>query len=118
MIHAGIYYPAGSAKARLCVARPRLLYAYAAARGVPHRRLGKIIVATEPAQAAALDGIAAAARGQRRRRPARRSAAGELAALEPALRGVAGLLSPSTGIIDSHALMLSLQGEAEDSWRR
>ena len=90
-----------------------MLYAYAAARGVPHRRLGKIIVASEPAQAAALDGIAAAARanGVDDLRPLDAS---DLAALEPALRGVAGLLSPSTGIIDSHALMLSLQGEAED----
>ena len=113
MIHAGIYYPAGSTKARLCVTGRRMLYAYAAARGVPHRRLGKIIVASEPAQAAALEAIAAAARanGVDDLRPLDR---GALAALEPALRGVAGLLSPSTGIVDSHALMLSLQGEAED----
>ena len=113
VIHAGLYYPAGSAKARLCRVGKGLLYAYAAARGVPYRRLGKIIVASEPAQAAALDGIAAAARanGVDDLRPLDAS---DLAALEPALRGVAGLLSPSTGIIDSHALMLSLQGEAED----
>ena len=113
VIHAGIYYPKGSAKARLCVRGREMLYAYCAARGVPHRRLGKIIVATEDAQAGALSGIAAAAAGNgvddlRALGPA------ELRALEPALRGVAGLLSPSTGIVDSHALMLSLQGELED----
>jgi len=113
VIHAGIYYPGGSAKAALCVRGKALLYEYCAARGVPHRRLGKIIVATEPAQEGQLAAIRAAA-----------VANGvedlgfldgrDLAALEPDLRGVAGLMSPSTGIIDSHALMLSYQGEAED----
>ena len=113
VIHAGIYYPKGSAKARLCVRGKHLLYAYCAARGVPHRRLGKIIVATEPGQADQLAGIAAAAAGNGvdDMRPLDRA---ELGALEPGLRGVAGLLSPSTGIVDSHALMLSLQGELED----
>jgi L-2-hydroxyglutarate oxidase LhgO len=113
VIHAGIYYPRGSAKARLCVAGRDRLYAYAASRGVPHRRLGKIIVAAEPAQAAALEGIAAAAaaNGAGELLPLGRA---DLARLEPALRGAAGLLSPMTGIVDSHALMLSLLGEAED----
>jgi L-2-hydroxyglutarate oxidase LhgO len=80
---------------------------------VPHRQIGKIIVATEAAQEGQLAGIAAAAaaNGVDDLRPL---AAAELRAMEPALRGVAGLLSPSTGIIDSHALMLSLQGELED----
>jgi L-2-hydroxyglutarate oxidase LhgO len=114
VIHAGIYYPRGSAKARLCLRGRALLYAYCAARGVPHRRVGKIIVATEPAQEPALAGIAAAAaaNGVDDLRPL---GARELAGLEPSLRGVAGLLSPSTGIVDSHALMLSLQGELEDA---
>jgi L-2-hydroxyglutarate oxidase LhgO len=114
VIHAGIYYPQGSAKARLCVRGKALLYAYCAARGVPHRRLGKIIVATDPAQEDALAGIAAAAarNGVDDLQPLGR---GDLAALEPALRGVAGLFSPSTGIIDSHALMLAYQGELEDA---
>jgi L-2-hydroxyglutarate oxidase LhgO len=113
VIHAGIYYPRGSAKARLCVAGRDRLYAYCARRGVPHRRLGKIIVAAAPEQAAALEGIAAAAaaNGAGALEPLSRR---DLARLEPALRGWAGLLSPMTGIVDSHALMLSLLGEAED----
>jgi len=113
VIHAGIYYPRGSAKAALCVAGRDRLYAYCEARGVPHRRTGKIIVATEPAQAAALEGIAAAAAANGAGVLEPLDAAG-LARLEPALRGTAGLFSPATGIIDSHALMLSYQGEAED----
>lgn len=113
VIHAGIYYPAGSAKADFCVRGKDMLYAYAAARGVPHRRLGKIIVATAPEQEAALAGIVAAAgaNGVTDLEPLDRAA---LARLEPGLRGVAGLLSPSTGIIDGHALMLSLRGGIED----
>lgn len=114
VIHAGIYYPQGSAKARLCVEGRRMLYAYAAAHGVPHRRIGKIIVATEPEQEGQLDGIAAAAAANGVE--AMRFLSGpELAAMEPALRASAGLLSGSTGIIDSHALMLSLEGEIEDA---
>ena len=113
VIHAGIYYPQDSAKARLCVRGKHLLYAYCAARGVPHRRLGKIIVATDPEQEGALAGIRAkaAANGVPDLEPLD---AADLNRMEPALRGVAGLLSPSTGIVDSHSLMLSLQGEAED----
>jgi L-2-hydroxyglutarate oxidase LhgO len=113
VIHAGIYYPRGSAKARLCLRGKHLLYDYCAARGVPCRRLGKIIVAAEAAQRPALEAAQAAARGNGVEDLAPLEA-GDLARLEPALRGVAGLLSPSTGIVDSHALMLSYQGEAED----
>jgi L-2-hydroxyglutarate oxidase LhgO len=113
VIHAGIYYPAGSAKAEFCVRGREMLYAYAESRGVPHRRLGKIIVATEAAQVPRLAGIAAAAaaNGAGDLVPLDRA---DLARLEPALAGVAGLLSPATGIVDGHALMLSLQGEIED----
>lgn len=112
VIHAGLYYPLGSLKARLCIAGRDRLYAYCSERGIPHARCGKLIVATSPAQEAALANIAEGAR---------RCGAGELIpltaadahALEPALRCTAALLSPSTGIIDSHALMLALLGDAE-----
>jgi L-2-hydroxyglutarate oxidase LhgO len=111
VIHAGIYYPKGSMKARLCVRGRDMLYAYLAERGVPHARPGKIIVATDEGQAGQLAGIAAAARGNGVELTP--LAAADLAALEPSLNGVAGLLSPFTGIVDSHAYMLALQGEAE-----
>ena len=86
----------------------------ARAHGVPHRRIGKIIVATSAEQEGELAGIAAAAaaNGVDDLRPL---GTAELRAMEPALRGVAGLLSPSTGIIDSHALMLAYRGELEDA---
>lgn len=113
VIHAGIYYPRGSAKAAMCVRGKALLYEYCAARGVAHKRLGKIIVASDTAQLGALEGIAAAARGNGVGDLAMLERS-DLARLEPTLNGIAGLLSPSTGIIDSHAYMLSLQGEAED----
>lgn len=93
VIHAGIYYPRGSAKARLCVRGKEMLYAYCASRGVPHKRLGKIIVATDPRQTGDLEGIVAkaAANGVTDLEPLDR---GDLARMEPALRGEAGLLSP------------------------
>jgi L-2-hydroxyglutarate oxidase LhgO len=112
VIHAGIYYPEGSLKARLCVEGKQLLYDYAAERGLPHRRCGKLIVATAPAQVAQLEAIAAKARA---------NGVGDLVlltreqarAMEPQLECLAALHSPSTGIVDSHALMLSLQGDLE-----
>ena len=113
VIHAGIYYPAASAKARLCVRGKELLYAHCESRGVPHRRIGKIIVATGPGQFGALDAAQAAARGNGVEDLTPLDAA-DLARLEPDLVGAAGLLSPSTGIVDSHALMLGYLGEAED----
>jgi L-2-hydroxyglutarate oxidase LhgO len=112
VIHAGIYYAAGSLKARLCVAGRQRLYAYCAERGIAHRRCGKLIVATSDAQGQQLGRIAAAAtaNGVDDLQALSRDAA---RALEPALECTAALLSPSTGIIDSHALMLSLLGDAE-----
>ena len=112
VIHAGIYYAAGSLKARLCVAGRRMLYAYCAERGIGHRRCGKLIVATRDDQFARLDGIAAAARSNGVD-DLQFLSRNEARALEPALECTAALLSPSTGIIDSHALMLSLLGDAE-----
>jgi len=112
VIHAGIYYPSGSLKARLCVRGKELLYAYAAQRGVGHSRCGKLIVAGTPEQEAELDGIAAraAANGVA---DLRRLTGAEARALEPQLHCRAALLSPSTGIVDSHGLMLALQGDLE-----
>ncbi len=114
VIHAGIYYPRGSLKARLCVQGKAMLYAYCAARGIPHRRCGKLIVATSEAQLAQLQALVAqaAANGVDDLIPLTREQA---RALEPELECVAAVQSPSTGIVDSHALMLSLQGDIENA---
>ncbi len=114
VIHAGIYYPAGSLKARLCVQGKQMLYAYCAERGVAHQRLGKLIVATSPEQVQQLDGIVAkaAANGVH---DLQKLTAAQAQALEPALSCEAALLSPSTGVIDSHGLMLNLQGDMENA---
>lgn len=112
VIHAGIYYPAGSLKARLCVAGRALLYEYCAGRGIAYRRCGKLIVAANEAQREQLHRIAAAA-ATNGVDDLRRLTRDEARSLEPALECTAALLSPSTGIIDSHALMLSLLGDAE-----
>ena len=112
VVHAGLYYPPGSLKARLCVRGRQLLYAYAEARGVPHRRCGKLIVATNDAEIAALDVIAARARAAGVDN-LRRLEGTEARALEPQLHCVAALLSPSSGIVDSHALMTALLADAE-----
>ena len=113
VIHAGIYYPTGSLKARSCVAGKRQLYAYCAEHGVAHSRCGKLIVATDRAQEATLEQIRAkaAANGVD---DLEWLSADAVRDLEPEVRCTAALLSPSTGIIDSHALMLAFQGEAED----
>jgi L-2-hydroxyglutarate oxidase LhgO len=112
VIHAGIYYPAGSLKAHACVAGRELLYAYCAERGVPHKRLGKLIVACEESELALLDGIRARALANGVD-DLEFIGANALRGIEPALTALGGLVSPSTGIIDSHALMLAYQGDAE-----
>ncbi|WP_368646528.1 NAD(P)/FAD-dependent oxidoreductase [Castellaniella ginsengisoli] len=112
VIHAGLYYPRGSLKARLCVQGRQALYDYCASHGIAHRRCGKLIVATDDAQIDALRRIAAAADANGVR-DLRRLDAAQAQAREPALRCVAALESPSTGIIDSHSLMLALQGDLE-----
>ncbi len=112
VIHAGIYYPPGSLKARLCVEGRRRLYDYCAAHGVPYRRTGKLIVAATPAQAAQLDPIAARAHANGVSDLYKTDRAGARR-FEPELECSAALVSPSTGIIDSHALMLALRGDAE-----
>ncbi len=113
VIHAGLYYPTGSARARLCAPGRRLLYAFCASHGVPHRKCGKLIVATRDDELAGLAAIQAQGRangveglelidGAAARR------------LEPALSCTAALHSPETGIIDSHAYMTALRGDLED----
>ncbi len=114
VIHAGIYYRSGSLMARMCVAGKQALYRYCRDQGIPHRNCGKLIVATTAKETEKLAAIKAHAEangvvdmqtldGQAAR------------ALEPALHCEAALLSPSTGIIDSHAYMLALRGNAEDA---
>ncbi|MBL8353030.1 MAG: NAD(P)/FAD-dependent oxidoreductase [Burkholderiaceae bacterium] len=112
VIHAGIYYPTGSLRAQLCVRGKALLYDFCASRGVDHQRCGKLIVATEPGELAALDRLLATAIANGVTDLQRLSAA-EARALEPALHCVGALLSPSTGIVDSHGLMLALLGDAQ-----
>lgn len=114
VIHAGIYYPAGSLMARLCVQGRRMLYAYCAERGVGHARCGKLIVATDETEDERLHGIRAraAANGVD---DLRSLTAAEARALEPNLSCTSALLSPSTGILDSHGYMLALQGDAEEA---
>jgi len=112
VIHAGIYYPAESLMARMCVAGKHALYDYCRDHGVPFRNCGKLIVATTPSETAKLQSIKAhaEANGVLDMQILSAEAAREL---EPALNCDAALLSPSTGIVDSHAYMLSLRGDAE-----
>lgn len=114
VIHAGIYYPAGSLKAQLCVRGKHMLYGYCEQRGVAHRRCGKLIVANTPSQVAALPAIV---------QKARANGVDDLVlltreqvrAMEPHLECLAAVHSPSTGIVDGHALMLALQGDLENA---
>ena len=114
VIHAGIYYPPGSLKAQLCVRGKHLLYDHCAQRGIGFSRCGKLIVATSQSQVAQLQSIIAkaAANGVHDLMLLSREQA---RAMEPQLECVAAIHSPSTGIVDSHALMLSLQGDIENA---
>ena len=114
VIHAGIYYPAGSWMARMCVAGKHALYRYCDEHGIPYKNCGKLIVATTPEETTKLAAIRAHA--ETNGVADMQTLSGEAAcAMEPALKCEAALLSPSTGILDSHAYMLSLRGEAEDA---
>jgi L-2-hydroxyglutarate oxidase LhgO len=114
VIHAGIYYPPGSLKANLCVDGKAKLYAYCQDRGVPHKQLGKLIVATDTSQHSNLEKLFAKglANGVQ---DLQWLSAQQAQTLEPALRCTAAIYSPSTGIIDTHALMLSLQGDGQQA---
>jgi L-2-hydroxyglutarate oxidase LhgO len=113
VIHAGIYYPRGSLKAQLCVRGKHMLYAYCKEKGIPHKQLGKLIVSATPEQTQQLAGIAERAR-QNGVGDLYQISGNQARELEPALVCDAALVSPSTGIVDSHALMLALQGDAEN----
>jgi L-2-hydroxyglutarate oxidase LhgO len=112
VIHGGLYYPAGSLKARCCVAGRERLYPYCRDNGIPHAQTGKLIVAAEEDEIAGIERITEAARTNGVC-DLQWLTATQAQRLEPELHCVAALLSPSTGIIDSHALMLAFQGEAE-----
>ena len=112
VVHAGIYYPQGSLMARLCVEGRRKLYAYCAERGVPVRNCGKLIVATSQEESGRLPAILARAQANDVE-GMRLLTAAEARALEPELACTSALLSSTTGIVDSHAYMLALQGDAE-----
>ena len=112
VIHSGIYYPEGSLKAWLCVEGRERLYAFCAERNVPHRRLGKLIFAADETQRPQLEAIARHA-DTAGVRDLRWLDSAEVARLEPELSCAAALLAPSTGIVDSHALMLAMLGEIE-----
>ncbi len=122
VIHSGIYYPEGSLKAKLCVEGNRLLYELCRKHGIGYRKLGKLIVATGDGEIAQLEELQE--RGQRNGAQGLRIISRhELNKLEPNVKGVAALLSPSTGIIDSHALMgffaaRAREGGAEIAYRK
>jgi len=109
VIHAGIYYPPGSLRATLCVKGKEMLYRFCAENGVSHQRITKLLVATSEAQLPKLKAIQETAEknGVTDLQPIMGNAA---RALEPELACVAALLSPSTGVIDSHGFMLALEG--------
>jgi L-2-hydroxyglutarate oxidase LhgO len=114
VIHAGLYYPPGSLKARLCVEGRRALYRYCAERSVPHRRCGKLVVATSDRENAALRDLfeRASTNGVE---DIKLIGGARLKEMEPELRASGALLSGTTGIVDGHALMLSFQGDAENA---
>ena len=114
VIHAGIYYPQDSLKARTCVEGRQRLYVYCDERGVPHRRCGKLIVATDAAQLEELESIRKRAHANGVTDVVLVGPA-EARELEPELTCVAALHSPSTGIIDSHTLMLAFLADAEQA---
>ncbi|HBZ68677.1 MAG TPA: FAD-dependent oxidoreductase, partial [Deltaproteobacteria bacterium] len=112
VIHAGLYYPKGSHKAVLCVAGRELLYERCAAQAIPHRRTGKLVVATNEREVSFLERLAA--QGVGNGAPGLELVDGAaVRRLEPAVRAVAALYSPASGIVDAHAFALSFAAEAE-----
>jgi L-2-hydroxyglutarate oxidase LhgO len=113
VIHAGIYYPTGSLRAQVCVAGKKMLYPYCESHGVGHKRVMKLIVASQDSEVPRLKALHEQARANGVE-DLELLDARHIEQLEPAVRAVAGLLSPSTGIIDSHGLMVAYLGDAED----
>jgi L-2-hydroxyglutarate oxidase LhgO len=113
VIHAGLYYPTGSLKAKMCVRGKELLYDYLKERDLPYKRCGKLIVATDASQLEKLAKIEAQAVANGV--PVQRLNAEQAKTLEPELECLAALLSPSTGIVSAHDLMTSLQGDLENA---
>ena len=113
VVHAGIYYPTASLRARHCVRGRRMLYEFCASHGVPHRKCGKLIVATEDTEVAKVEAILkqGAINGVEGFTMIDGAAA---RAMEPALNCVAALHSRESGIIDSHSFMRGMQGDLED----
>ncbi len=117
VIHAGLYYPEGSLKARLCIAGNRLLYEIASRYGIPHRKVGKLVVAANSAEVVEIETLAENGRKNGAGRLSLISKR-QLAQLEPDVRAEAALISPDTGIIDTHALMSCFLKQAEDKKAR
>jgi len=113
VIHAGIYYPTGSLRARYCVEGKHRMYEYCASHGVPHKRVGKLVVANDEAEIPALEKIRQLSHANGVPDVEFLTAA-QAKTMEPELECITALISPSTGIVDSHRLMLAYQGDAED----
>jgi L-2-hydroxyglutarate oxidase LhgO len=113
VIHAGIYYPANSLKAQLCVAGKNLLYEYVKDRDIPHNQCGKLIIASTEAEVPKLNDVLM--RAARNGVEMRLLDSSDVKAMEPAVSCFKALYSPTTGIFDSHSFMLNLQGDAESS---
>ena len=113
VIHGGLYYPNGSLRGRFCVAGKKRMYEYCAERGIPHRNIQKLVVAIEDDELPGLEKLMANAAGNGVDDLVALDAA-QAMRMEPALACAGAFLSPSTGIVDSHSLMLALLGEAED----
>lgn len=114
VIHAGIYYPKDSLKAKLCVEGNSLLYEYCQRRNIPHKRLGKIIVAVNEGESPQVEALMRQGR-ENGVEGLEFMGSGQISAYEPAVRGVRALYSPNTGIVDSHQLMKSLEREAKEN---
>lgn len=115
VIHAGIYYDPGSLKAKLCVRGKELLYAYVQKHSIAHQQLGKVIVCSEPLQLDKLEQLHTRAR-ENGVTDCEILTEADVKRLEPALKSCGGMLSPSTGIFDSHGVMECLQGQLQQVW--